>query len=242
MKLTSIPSFGQRVVQLVVGAAVERRRRHDVAPALRQVGERHELRGLAARGGQRADPAFERGHAVLERGLGGVHDPGVDVAELLEPEQRRRVVRCRGTRSWWSGRSGRPARPSSGRVTSPRAPAWSRIPSSRTCRVLLGFGPHRGPADGTTTFPTDQPGFRSPALPTETGGGLLGRFAAWRRSRNSSPTATSSRCGSARAVWVTSTAPATACSSVRWRSRCRRPPSPRLRRNGSSARPGPRRA
>ena len=38
-----------------------------------------------------ADAALERGDALLEHARRGVHDPGVDVPELLEPEQARRV-------------------------------------------------------------------------------------------------------------------------------------------------------
>ena len=41
---------------------------------------------------ERADAAFERGHALLEHVLGRVHDPRVDDAELFEPEQRGRVL------------------------------------------------------------------------------------------------------------------------------------------------------
>ena len=82
----------ERVVQLVVGAAVERRARHDVPAVLGEVQQRDRLRGLPARDGQRADATFERDHALLERVLGGVHDPRVDVAELGETEQRGRVI------------------------------------------------------------------------------------------------------------------------------------------------------
>ena len=42
--------------------------------------------------GHRADPALERGDALLQHVLGRVHDPRVDVAELGEPEQRRGVL------------------------------------------------------------------------------------------------------------------------------------------------------
>ena len=56
----------------------------------------------------------------------------------------------------------------------------------------------------------------------------LGNCRWWRRSRNSSPTATSSGSGWVRAGWATSTAPATACSSGRSRSRCRRHRHPGL--------------
>ena len=38
------------------------------------------------------DAAFERRHALLEDVGGRVHDAGVDVAELLQREQRRGVV------------------------------------------------------------------------------------------------------------------------------------------------------
>ena len=82
----------ERVVQLVVGAAVERRARHDVPAVLGEVEQRDRLGGLAARRGERADATLERGDAVLEHGLGRVHDPRVDVAELGEPEEVRGVL------------------------------------------------------------------------------------------------------------------------------------------------------
>ena len=91
-KLTSMPELRERVVQLVVGAAVERRARHDVPAVLGEVQQRDRLGGLPARDGQRADATFERDHALLERVLGRVHDARVDVAELGEPEQRGRVI------------------------------------------------------------------------------------------------------------------------------------------------------
>ncbi len=50
------------------------------------------LGGLAGGDGDGADAAFERGEALLEDSGGRVHDPGVDVAELLEPEEPRGVV------------------------------------------------------------------------------------------------------------------------------------------------------
>jgi hypothetical protein len=58
-----------------------------VVTGLGDVEQRDRLRGLAAGGEQRTDAALERGDAVLDRGLRRVHDPGVDVAELLEREQ-----------------------------------------------------------------------------------------------------------------------------------------------------------
>ena len=124
----------QRVVEQVVGAAVERRDDTMWPPFSARLAQGDRLRGLPAGRGQRADAALERGDALLEHGLGGVHDARVDVAELLRARTGRRRARCRGTRSWWSGRSGRPGRRWSGRARRRRAPAWSRIPSSRTCR------------------------------------------------------------------------------------------------------------
>ena len=59
---------------------------------LGEVEQGERLGGLAAGDQQRADAALERGDALLDRGLRRVHDPGVDVAELLEREQVRGVV------------------------------------------------------------------------------------------------------------------------------------------------------
>ena len=58
---------------------------------LGQVEQPDRLRRLAARECERADAAVESGHPLLEDRLGRVHDAGVDVAELGEPEQRRRM-------------------------------------------------------------------------------------------------------------------------------------------------------
>ena len=82
----------ERVVQEVVRAAVQRRRRDDVASGLGEVQQRQRLRRLPARSGERADAALQRGDAIFERRLRRVHDAGVDVAELAQPEQICRVV------------------------------------------------------------------------------------------------------------------------------------------------------
>ncbi len=81
------PELGQRVVEQVVGAAVQGGRRDHVAAVLGQVEQGDGLGRLAAGHGQRRHPALEGGHPLLEDGLGRVHDPGVDVAQLLQPEQ-----------------------------------------------------------------------------------------------------------------------------------------------------------
>ena len=58
-----------------------------MAAVLGQVQQGDRLGRLAAGHGQGRHPALEGGHPLLEDGLGGVHDPGVDVAQLLQPEQ-----------------------------------------------------------------------------------------------------------------------------------------------------------
>ena len=55
------------------------------------------LRGMTASGRQSADAALEIGDALLEHVGGGVHDPGVDVAEFLQGKQ---VGRMPVSRNW----------------------------------------------------------------------------------------------------------------------------------------------
>ena len=62
-----MPSFGKRVVQQVVGAAVQPRAGDDVVAGLGDVEDRERLGGLAARDQQRADAALEGGDALLDR-------------------------------------------------------------------------------------------------------------------------------------------------------------------------------
>jgi hypothetical protein len=54
--------------------------------------EHQQLRRVAGRDRQRRRAALERRDALLEHGLRRVHDAGVDVAERLQPEQRRGVI------------------------------------------------------------------------------------------------------------------------------------------------------
>ncbi len=82
---------GQRDLELVVGPAVEVAGGDDVVAGLGEGGEGQELRGLPAGRGQRGRPALERGHPLLEDVGGRVHDPRVDVPELLKREQARTV-------------------------------------------------------------------------------------------------------------------------------------------------------
>ena len=84
--------LGQRVVEQVVGAAVEPRTRHDVVAGVGEVEDREVLCGLTGRQEQRRDAAFQRRDALLDDVLRRVHDPGVDVAGLGKAEQRGGVL------------------------------------------------------------------------------------------------------------------------------------------------------
>ncbi len=82
----------ERVVEQVVGTAVQARARHDVVARLGQVEQGDGLGRLPAGHQQGGDAALEAGHPLLDGVLGRVHDSGVDVAELLQPEQGCGVV------------------------------------------------------------------------------------------------------------------------------------------------------
>ncbi len=82
----------QRVVEEVVGAAVERGGGDDLVAGSARVVNGQRLGGLAGGGGQRRDAAFERGDALLEDVGGRVHDARVDVAEFLQREEAGGVV------------------------------------------------------------------------------------------------------------------------------------------------------
>ena len=92
-----MPEAREGIVKLVVGAAVEPAAADDVIARLADGQDGQRLRGVAAAGGQRADAAFQAGQALLQHVGGRVHDPRVDVAELLQGEQIGGVLR---TRNW----------------------------------------------------------------------------------------------------------------------------------------------
>ncbi len=81
----------QCVREEVVRAAVQARAADDVVPGGGDVEDREGLGGLAGREADGADAALERGDPLLEDPGRRVHDAGVDVPELLEREQARRV-------------------------------------------------------------------------------------------------------------------------------------------------------
>ena len=59
---------------------------------LRQAQDHDQLRGEPAGGGDRAQPAFEAGQLLFERGDRGIADPAVDVAVRAQREQLGRVL------------------------------------------------------------------------------------------------------------------------------------------------------
>ncbi len=86
--------LGQRVVEQVVGPPVQRRAGDDVVAGFGKGEDRDRLGRLARSDHQRSGKADGRGdtalqarQARLERALRGVHDAGVDVADLSEREE-----------------------------------------------------------------------------------------------------------------------------------------------------------
>ena len=84
----------ERGCELRVRPAVERARGDDMVAVAAQREEGEHLRRHAGRSGERRAPAFQRRDSFLERRDGRVRDPRVDVAERLQVEEARRVVRA----------------------------------------------------------------------------------------------------------------------------------------------------
>src|SRR5215212_3392985 len=84
--------LGQRVVELVVGTAVELRRGDDLIAGSHDVQDRQPLGSLSRCRRQRANSLLQRGQPLLEDVGRGVHDPGVYIALFGEGEQVSRVV------------------------------------------------------------------------------------------------------------------------------------------------------
>ena len=84
--------LGQGVLEEVVRAAVQRRAGDDVVAGAGEVEDRQRLGRLAGCDAQRPYAALEGGDPLLEDVGCRVHDPGVDVAEFLQPEEPGGVV------------------------------------------------------------------------------------------------------------------------------------------------------
>ena len=86
------PPAGCGVGEVGGGAAIQRLRGDDVVARFREQEGGGVERGHAGRGSDGAGPAFEVRQALLEYGVGRVHDPTVDVARSLQREQRGGMV------------------------------------------------------------------------------------------------------------------------------------------------------
>ena len=80
------------MAELVDRAAIKLVGGDEVVAGLHQIVEDEHLRGVAGGDGKGRGAALERGDAFLEHRLRRVHDARVDVAEGLQPEQRRGMV------------------------------------------------------------------------------------------------------------------------------------------------------
>ena len=85
--------FRQGVVEEIIGAAVELGDRDDMVAGAGEVEDGCGDGGLAGGVGERTGTAFEGREALLEDVRRRVHDARVDVAELLQAEEVRRVFR-----------------------------------------------------------------------------------------------------------------------------------------------------
>ena len=157
--------LGERVVQQVVRSAVQAGAGDDVVADLGEVEQRDRLGGLPAGHEQRPHPTLQARDALLDDVVRGVHQPGVDVAELLEPEQVRGVLRAfehvgGGLVDRQRARPGRGVGALAGvdlsRLEGPaivhrglptrRGPLWAdpRLPTSSTRAGSSPGAPHRG--------------------------------------------------------------------------------------------------
>ena len=91
-ELRAAPEFRERVVQQRIGAAVEVVGRDDLVAGLRDGQQREADGGLARSDAERAGAAFQRRDALLKDVRRRVHQPRVDVAELLQGEEIRRML------------------------------------------------------------------------------------------------------------------------------------------------------
>ena len=82
----------QRIGEQVPGASVEVGRAHYIVAGMGDVLEGECRRRLARCQRQSRDPAFQRRHSILQHGVGRIHDPRVDIAELAQREQVRGVL------------------------------------------------------------------------------------------------------------------------------------------------------
>ena len=144
-------------IHLGVSAAVKGAGGDQLVARAEQAGDGEELRSLSAGGGEPGHAAFEGGHALLEDIRRGIHDTAVNIAELLQREQVRGVLRVlEGERSRLINRHragvGRGVRvcPAQGLVANPSSrsgccQAWFRILNTRKPTLTKVFADNERP-------------------------------------------------------------------------------------------------
>lgn len=81
------PHSGQRVVEQVVGTAIEAGGGNDLIPGASQCLNGRDFGGLTGRKGKTHRAAFERGDPLFEDIGRRIHDPRIDIPEFLQCEQ-----------------------------------------------------------------------------------------------------------------------------------------------------------
>ena len=81
------PHFGQRVMEEVIGAAIEAGGRDDLVAGAGDIQNRQSLRRLAGGGDQGRHSTLEGGDALLQHVPGGIHNARIDIAEFLQCKQ-----------------------------------------------------------------------------------------------------------------------------------------------------------
>ena len=82
----------ERQAELGKRAAIKVARGDELVARLHQGEEGQELRGVPGRGGDRGAPAFQAGDPLLQHRDGRIGQPRIDVAEIVQVEERGRVI------------------------------------------------------------------------------------------------------------------------------------------------------
>ncbi len=82
----------ESVGELIDRAAIELARRDELITGLEQHLKHHDLRGMSGSRRQCRGAAFQGGDTFFQHRLGRVSDPGVNISERLQSEQRRGMV------------------------------------------------------------------------------------------------------------------------------------------------------
>ena len=84
--------LGERVVEQVIGSAIQAGRRNDILTGFDDVHDRQRFSSLSGGDRQGTSAPFEQCEAFFQHVGGGVHQAGVDVPEFLQAEQSGRVI------------------------------------------------------------------------------------------------------------------------------------------------------